>query len=229
VSGFMSGLVLSLWLVPLLAAGVVQGLLHDPRQQRGVAIGVAWLVFAAALVLLVINGSDDAFARDDIELGPVFLSLHYHMAVDGLNAVLLPMTAAVALAALLSAPRSDLRGDTTARILVVEGALLGALLSFDAALLSLFWVASMVPLWQDTRRSGSRPLHVILTLAFGATIAALLVAVVLLGVHGAENGLPRRSTCWRSRARASLRRRRSDGCSCSWACCAWASCRCTCG
>ena len=186
----MSGLVLSLWLVPLLAAGVVQGLLHDPRQQRGVAIGVAWLVFAAALVLLVINGSDDAFARDDIELGPVFLSLHYHMAIDGLNAVLLPMTAAVALAALLSAPRSDLRGDTTARILVVEGALLGALLSFDAALLSLFWVASMVPLWQDTRRSGSRPLHVILTLAFGATIAALLVAVVLLGVHGAENGLP---------------------------------------
>ena len=116
----------------------------------------------------------------------MFLSLHYHMAVDGLNAVLLPMTAAVALAALLSAPRSDLRGDTTARILVVEGALLGALLSFDAALLSLFWVASMVPLWQDTRRSGSRPLHVILTLAFGATIAALLVAVVLLGVHGAE-------------------------------------------
>ncbi len=89
-------------------------------RQRAVAIGAAWLVFAAALVLLVINGSDDAFARDDIELGPVFLWLHYHMAVDGLNAVPLPMTAAVALAALLSAPRSDLRGDTTARILVVE-------------------------------------------------------------------------------------------------------------
>lgn len=190
MTSFVSALVLSLWLLPLLAAGVVQGLLHDPRRQRGFAIAAAWLVFAAALVLLVINGSGDAFARDDVELGPVFLSLHYHLAVDGLNAVLLPMTAAVALAALLSAPRSDLRGDTTARILVVEGALLGSLLAFDAALMALFWVASMLPLWQDTRRSGSRPLHVILTLALGATIAALLAAVVLLARHGLAIGLP---------------------------------------
>jgi len=190
MSGFVSALVLTLWLLPLVAAAAVQGLLHDPRHQRGLAIAAAWLVFAAALVLLVINGSGDAFARDDVELGPVFLSLHYHMAVDGLNAVLLPMTAAMALAALLSAPRSDLRGDTTARILVVEGALLGGLLAFDAAVMALFWVASMLPLWQDTRRRGSRPLRLILTLALGATIAALAAAVVLLARHGAAIGLP---------------------------------------
>ena len=179
----------ALWILPLIAAVVVQGLLHDHRQQRAVAIAVSWLVFALALVLLVINGSDDAFARDDVEAGPVLLSIHFHMAVDGLNAVLLPMTAAVALASLLSAPRSDLRGDTTARILVVEGTLLGAFLSMDAALMSLFWVASMLPLWQDTRRSGSRPLHVIMTLSLGATIVALLGAVALLADHGIGLGL----------------------------------------
>jgi NADH-quinone oxidoreductase subunit M len=178
-----------LWVLPLLAAAVVQGLLHDQRQQRSVAIATSWVVFGLALVLLVINGSGHAFARDDVEAGPTFLSLHYHMAIDGLNAVLLPMTAAVALASLLMAPRSDLRGDTTARILVVEATLLGSFLALDAALLSLFWIASMLPLWQDSRRSGSRPLQVIVTMALGATIVALLGAVALLANHGISIGL----------------------------------------
>ena len=178
-----------LWLLPLLAAAVVQGLLHDQRQQRALAIATSWVVFGLAVVLLIVNGSGDAFARDDVEAGPVFLSLHYHMAVDGLNAVLLPMTAAFALASLLCAPRSDLRGDTTSRILVVEAALLGSFLSMDAALLSLFWIASMLPLWQDTRRSGSRPLHVIMTMSLVATVVALLGAVALLASHGISLGL----------------------------------------
>lgn len=178
-----------LWLLPLLAAAVVQGLLRDHRQQRALAIATSSVVFGLAVVLLVVNGSDHAFARDDVEAGPVFLSLHYHMAVDGLNAVLLPMTAAFALASLLCAPRSDLRGDTTARILVVEAALLGSFLSMDAALLSLFWIASMLPLWQDTRRSGSRPLHVVMTMSLVATVVALLGAVALLANHGISLGL----------------------------------------
>lgn len=188
MNGFVALAMPALWILPLIAAAVVQGLLHDPRQQRAVAIAVAWLVFALALVLMF-NDSGHSFARDDVEAGPVLLSLHFHMAIDGLNAVLLPMTAAVALACLLSAPRSDLRGDTTARILVVEAALLGAFLSMDAALMALFWIASMLPLWQDTRRSGSRPLHTIMTMSLVATIAALVGAAVLLAMHGISLGL----------------------------------------
>jgi len=189
IGQFITAALSLLWLLPLLAAAVVQGLLHDQRQQRSLAIATSWVVFGLALVLLVINGSGHAFARDDVEVGPTFLSVHYHMAIDGLNAVLLPMTAAVALASLLMAPRSDLRGDTTARILVVEATLLGSFMAMDAALLSLFWIASMLPLWQDTRRSGSRPLQVIVTMALVATVASLLGAVALLAGHGISLGL----------------------------------------
>lgn len=184
MTSFLAIVVPAVWLVPLVAAGVVQFVLRDPRRQRAAAIAVAWLVFLAALALFLVNASGEAFARDDVEAGPL-LALHYHMAVDGLNAVLLPMTAALALGALLSAPRSDVRGDTAARILVVEGALLGGFLSLDLALLAAFWVASMLPLWQDTRRSGSRPLHRVMTLAVAITAAALTAAVVGVAASGA--------------------------------------------
>jgi NADH-quinone oxidoreductase subunit M len=182
---FLAVAIPALWILPLLAAGLVKFVLRDTRQQRLTAIGVAWAVFLAALTLFLINASGEAFARDDAEAGPL-LALHYHMAVDGLNAVLLPMTAALALGALLSAPRSDVRGDTAARILVVEGALLGGFLSLDHTLLSVFWVASMLPLWQDTQRSGSRPLHLVMTLAVALTAGALIAAVVGMALAGAS-------------------------------------------
>ncbi len=178
-----------LWITPLVAAFVVQFLIKDTRLQRAVAIATAWPVFLAALALFLANGWSGVFVRDDLESGSMFMAVHFHMAVDGLNAVLLPMTAAVALASLLSTPRSDLRGNTAARILAVEGTLLASFMALDAALLALFWVASMLPLWQDTRRSGSRPLHVVMSLSVVATAAALLAAVVLLARDGAAAGL----------------------------------------
>lgn len=173
-----------LWLFPLLAAFVVQFMIREPTRQRDVAIGVAWVVFAVAVGAFLLNGWDSHFDRDDLESG-LFLSLRFHMAVDGLNALLLPMTAAIALASLLSTPRSDLRGHTAARILAVEGTLLGCFLALDAATLSLFWVGSMLPLWQDTRRSKSRPLHLVMTLAIAGTTLALVAALVLMAQAGA--------------------------------------------
>ncbi len=186
---FVAFIIPLLWVVPLLAAFVVQFLIREPRRQRDAAIGVAWVVFAAAFATFVVNGWGEDFTRDDLESGPLFMSLHFHMAVDGLNAMLLPMTAAVALAILLSTPRSDLRGNTAARILAVEGTLLASFMALDAALLSLFWVGSMLPLWQDTRRSNSRPLHVVMTLAIAATTVALVAALILMAKSGSAAGL----------------------------------------
>ena len=177
-----------LWIFPLLTAGVLQFVVRNTRRQRAVAIAASSLVFVLALVMFLANGWGDAFVRDDLE-SPLFSSWRFHMGVDGLNAVLLPMTAAIALATLLSTPRSDLRGDTAARILVVEGTLLASFMALDAALMSVFWVASMLPLWQDTRRSGSRPLHVVMTLSVVATAVALLVAVLGMASHGAAMGM----------------------------------------
>ena len=189
MSAFFGIVIPLLWIFPLLAAFVVQFVLRDTRHQRAAAIATAWLVFLTTLAVFAVNGLGATFARNDLESGPLFMSLHFHMAVGGLNAVLLPMTAAVALASLLSTPRSDLRGDTAARILVVEGTLLASFMALDAALLVVFWVASMLPLWQDTRRSGSRPLHVVMTLSVAATAIALFTAVILLARHTAAAGL----------------------------------------
>ncbi|MDC0669384.1 proton-conducting transporter transmembrane domain-containing protein [Nannocystis radixulma] len=177
-----------LWLVPLLGAFVVQFLIREPTRQRDVAIGVAWVVFFTAFGVFLANGWDSHFVRDDLE-APLFMSLRFHMAVDGLNAMLLPMTAAIALASLLSTPRSDLRGNTAARILAVLGTLLGCFLALDAATLALFWIGSMLPLWQDTRRSKSRPLHLVMTLAIAATAIALVAALVLMAQAGAAAGM----------------------------------------
>lgn len=178
-----------LWMFPLLAAFVVQFMIREPTRQRDVAIGVAWVVFFTALGVFLANGWDSHFSRDDLESGPLFMSLRLHMAVDGLNAMLLPMTAAIALASLLSTPRSDLRGNTAARILAVLGTLQGCFLALDAATLALFWVGSMLPLWQDTRRSKSRPLHLVMTLAIAATTVALVAALVLMAQAGAASGM----------------------------------------
>lgn len=176
-----------LWIFPLLAAFVVQFMIREPRRQRAAAIVVAALVFAVALAVFLVNGWAADFTRDDLEVGTVLM--HFHMAVDGLNAILLPMTAAVALASLVSTPRSDLRGNTSARILAIEGTLLAGFMALDAALLALFWVASMLPLWQDSRRSKSRPLHVVMTLAIAVTVVALTVALVIMAQAGAAAGL----------------------------------------
>lgn len=180
------------WILPLIAAVTVRYLVHDTRIQRVLAISTAWAVFAVALALFFENGwgdTDAAYTRDSLESGPILLALHFHQAVDGLNAVLLPMTAAIAVALLLSIPRSDLRGDTAAQILAVEAALLASFMSLDLGMLVVFWIASLVPLWRSIRRSGDHPLFVVLTLTLIATTASLLVAVVLVARDAAAAGL----------------------------------------
>ena len=180
------------WLLPLIAALLVRYLVHDTRIQRTIALGTAWTVFTVATALFFENGWGDAataYARDSLESGPLLLALHFHMAVDGLNAVLLPMTTAIALALLLSIPRSDLRGDTAAQILAVEAALLASFLSLDLGTLVLFWIASLFPLWRSVRRSGERALHVVISLTLAATTVALLVATVLVARDASAAGL----------------------------------------
>lgn len=180
-----------MWVFPLIAAFVVQFMIREARRQRQVAIFVAAIVFAVAVAAFGVNAWLENFARDDLETGPLFMSLRFHMAVDGLNVMLLPMTAAVALATLISTPRSDLRGNTAARILAIEATLLASFMALDAGLLALFWVGSMVPLWQDSRRSRSRPLHVVMTLSIVATAGALIAALILMAKQGAAAGLDR--------------------------------------
>ncbi|MFY0531973.1 hypothetical protein [Nannocystis pusilla] len=102
--------------------------------------------------------------------------------------MLLPLTAGLVLVALLMTPRADMRAGLAAKIMVVEGALMGSFLALDAGVLSSFVVLSLLPLWFDARHRGSRPLQVIMKSLVVATGLALAVAMIGLAFEASAAG-----------------------------------------
>lgn len=177
----------TLWILPLLAAVALRWLVRGATQQRIVSLSVAWPVFFCALALFLHESADREYTTDHLELGLGWL--HAHFAVDGLNAVLLPLTAAIVVAALIMTPRADMRTGLAAKILFVEGALMGSFLALDAALLAGFVALSLVPMWLDARSTGPRALKVITSTVLVLTILALGTAVVGLGLEASQAGV----------------------------------------
>lgn len=177
----------ALWLAPLLAAALLRWGVRGATKQRIVALSVAWPLFFAALALFVHEGVDREYTTDHYEFG---LGLfHVHFAVDGLNAVLLPLTAAIVVAALIMTPRADMRIGLAAKIMVVEGALMGSFLALDAGMLAGFIVLSLIPMWLDARSSGPRALQVVASTVLVVTILTLGTAMVGLGLEASQAGL----------------------------------------
>ncbi|MCC6525753.1 MAG: hypothetical protein IT373_24110 [Polyangiaceae bacterium] len=175
------------WLAPLCAA-LLSARLADRARARLVALAGAGVAFAVAVGLFVV-GVGSGFASIELVAAPVVAGFQYHVGVDGLSWVLLPVTAALAFGALLAAPRADLDGRAAARVLVTDAGLLGCLVSLDLGLLTLFWVAALVPVALSVRRGKDRVLAAVIDLAVGGSTALLVAATVALGVHGARAGL----------------------------------------
>lgn len=178
---------MTLWMLPLLAAAVLRWGVRGAALQRVVSLATAWPVFLLALALFVHESTDREYSRDHYELGLGWF--HAHFAVDGLNAVLLPLTAAMILAALIMTPRADMRAGLAAKIMVVEGALMGSFLCLDAGMLGGFVALSLVPLWADARSNGPRALKVIASTVVLVTVVALGAAMVGLGIEASHAGL----------------------------------------
>lgn len=174
----------ALWVVPFVAAAILRWGVRGATKQRIVSLAAAWPVFFLALALFVHESVDREYTTDHLEvgLGP----LHAHFAVDGLNAVLLPLTAAIVVAALIMTPRADMRVGLAARILVVEGALMGSFLALDAGMLAGFVALSLVPQWLDARANGPRALRVVTSTVLAVTVVALTAAMIVLGIEASQ-------------------------------------------
>ena len=183
----MIAAVSALWVVPLLAA-LLCSRIASARRARVVAVLGASLALALSVAIFVSGEQGDAFARVDVTRGAV-LGLRYHVGVDGLSAVLLPLTASLALAALAAVRRAGFDGRMAARVLVTEAGLLGCLVSLDLGLLTLFWALSLAPLRSAARAGKDRALAGAVDIAVVGSVLPLVVAAVALGVEGARAGL----------------------------------------
>ncbi len=177
----------ALWAVPLLAALICSRIASARRARVAAALGAS-LVLALAVAIFASAEQGDAFARVEVTRGAA-LGLRYHVGVDGLSAVLLPLTAALALAALVAGRRADEGGRAAARVLVTEGALLGCLVSLDLGLLTLFWALSLIPLRSAARAGKDRALAGAVDVGILGSVLPLAVAAIALGVQGARAGL----------------------------------------
>jgi NADH:ubiquinone oxidoreductase subunit 4 (subunit M) len=60
-------------------------------------------VVLLSLWAFVRDGADHAFARSEAVWAPVVLGIRYHVGIDGLTSVLLPVSAGIILAVLIAA------------------------------------------------------------------------------------------------------------------------------
>lgn len=174
-------LITLLWVMPLVAALGVH-FVGEAERARRVAIVASALVLALAGVVFFRDAADHAFARTEYSWAPVFFGIRYHVGVDGLSALLLPVTAGLVLAVLVAAPRLGFRASLARDILLTESLLLGVLVSLDALLLTVFWTLSLVPLLRSLSRSravGARAVFRITVLGSALPMALFVVGLVL--------------------------------------------------
>ena len=162
-------LVHGLWLIPFaMAAGVAR--VESPAiARRAALLAVAALLVATCVV---------SFAPSAI-LWSVSSEQPASSPIDGIGAVLLPLTVALTLSVLVAAPRAELGRHTLQGVLVVLGSTLGALITTNVLALALFWTTSLLPLRSGVVRDP--PLSRALNRAFwGATLPAGLALLALV-------------------------------------------------
>ena len=164
----------AVWAVPLVGALAVR-FLPSAARARALALLLAAVTLAIAAVVFFLDSSEYAFARSDATGIPMLLGVRYHVGVDALSAVLLPLSALIGLMALLAAPRAELTPRATAQLLFAESGVLGVLVSLDALLLTLFWTLTLLPLRSELQRRGERAASAAFNVVFlGSTLPLVL-------------------------------------------------------
>lgn len=176
-----------IWLVPLVAS-LVGRVFSSDGALRKLGIFTSGLVVLLSLWAFARDASDHAFARTEAAWAPVFLGIRYHVGIDGLSAVLVPVSAGIVLAVLCAAPRRLLTASLIREVLLTESLLLGVLISLDLSILTLFWVTSLVPLLWSLHKRGERGAVRMLTILGVCSSLPMVVFVVMLGVLRAKSG-----------------------------------------
>jgi NADH-quinone oxidoreductase subunit M len=167
---------------------------RPPARARQVAVGVTAVTLGlACLVTALFHGATAGPQLVDAWGRVPGLGMVLALGVDGASVVALSLTALLTLGLVAAGPRQRLDRATLAVLLLTESATLGFFSAQDLALLSLFWVATLVPAGVLVSRSArarpeSRPLLTFRTYMLAGTLPLLLVTV-LVGVQGWSAGV----------------------------------------
>lgn len=177
--------------LPALGALVVRSL--DADAARRVAAGCAALATIAAVALAITLHPSATPAWVELSEAAPLIGARWHLGLDGVSALLGALACLVATAVLVAAPRAELDRGAIVSTLLTLSATLGIYFSLDLALLTAFWIASLVPGAIQMRRARSGEVRVRLARTYDAFLllgALPIVAVtVLVGWSRTNAGL----------------------------------------
>jgi NADH-quinone oxidoreductase subunit M len=177
----------ALWLVPVVAAGVVSLPWIPRRLVRPVGLGAALVALVIALVAaLTFQQGHQGYQFEEYVPWISNYSIAYHLGLDGISLWLVLLNAFLTVVAILAT------GDRIARhrgfialLLLLEGGMAGVFLAADLLLFYVFWEAQLIPayflLWQwgeGDRANSAATKFVLYTLA-----GSLLALVGVIGEY----------------------------------------------
>ncbi len=168
---------------------IVLGFLRNDRALRLVALAGAVVVLVLSLVLTARfqRGSSDFQFGEQVPWVES-MGVSYHLAVDGVSVLFVPLTALLVVVVMLTSWTS-VRHQPKAYLMAVLGfefAVLGVFTSVDLILFFVFWELMLIPtyvlirVWGGGARRDRAALRYVLSMLLGS--AALLIGFVLLGV-----------------------------------------------
>ncbi len=168
-------------LLPFVGAAIVRTL-KNPQHIHATALFIAVIEFALAL-FAVSRFERHTVALQFVERIPLFAGFSYHLGVDGISILFLPLTALLASLVILHAQiaSKERPGRYLAAILSIEAALIGGFVSLDILLFWMFATLELVPGTILVRDWGTGPKRRQVALRY----AAINVMGVLLVLAGA--------------------------------------------
>lgn len=190
--------VLSVLIFLPVAALLVLTFVRDERLAYRVGLGGAVLELLLALLVVaqefVVHSADIQFAERGGTLP--FLGIEYHLGVDGISALFVPLTALLTVLAILYAEpavKTDIRRYLMA-MLGFEATMMGAFVSLDLMLFWVFFVLELIPSyflitrWGTGERRREAAINYVSMMLAGS--ALILAGIVLLGVNASSAGRP---------------------------------------
>ena len=180
--------------LPIFFAILLLGL-DDAKLARKVALGGALLELGLSIALVgaFIRGTPDIQFAEHRPWIPT-LSITYHVGVDGLSVLFLPITALLTVL-VLAASFHQVKTRVPAfcaSVLALSAAGMGIFASLDLILFFIFWEASLIPIYFLVSLWGVGPERRYAAMKYVLTMLVasgpLLLGIVLLGVHQRVNG-----------------------------------------
>lgn len=180
---------LTLAIAALAATALVLGRLRNPdHARRGGVIAAAVATVAGLLATAWIHGPGEGARWVEPYAFALWGRPRPPFALDGLDAVLLPFTALVALVVLVGAPRRGLGPRPVAATLGQLAATWAVLTTLDLSVMAIAWTVGLLPLWSARRGPGRPRLLPPIHVAYLLASTVLLVAAFGLVAVAAHRG-----------------------------------------